>query len=257
MRSTLINLALIGAFAGADVSTIPSTITVPPTPRFTVRDVTSTSFDWAKFWSTMNSMMKPEPPYAPQDSWYCATNNWTDYFVPPMPTGAFYTDLVYYARSGIEKTCTKFHTDCSDLGKKEWCDYTTLAPTRFSSDLSSLGSACSSWSSVHSSGLKVLPTACPDSWNFYGGRWIGRDVWTNRSKIFAQCYEERYSHGQAQVSEPSSSTTQTSEVSQGSSATGQTSKVLQPTSSSKAERKAYIMGLTAVFPAILYMGMAI
>lgn len=217
MQPVIVKLAFIGFIAAADVTTTPSTISPPPTTSAATASETGTSassIDLASLWANINNITEPLPPYPPQDPWYCAKNNYTDYFVPPMPTGALYTNLVEYAGSIIAKTCTNKHTHpvCSDIGKKEWCDYTTVAPPQFSSQLSSLGSAAVSWSSVHSSGLEALPTQCPDSWHYYGGFYDGRDAWLNRSKIFAQCYEERY----------------------------HSSKVLQPTSSSGAARKGYL-----------------
>ncbi|KAJ3496232.1 hypothetical protein NLG97_g2807 [Lecanicillium saksenae] len=221
--STFIFLASTCLCHAADVSTTPSTITSPPSmPSSTSDGVTSaspTSSDTGNIWDSISSMMKPPPPYIPQDPWYCAKENYSAYFLPPTPTGALFTHMVGFAGSEIQKTCTTKFLSCSDLGLKEWCDYTTKAPASFSSALSSLGSAASSWSLAHSSGLAVLPTACPDSWAVYGAQFIGRDVWTNRSKNFAECYRERYG---------------SSPVSLGSSSTEVPSRVLQPTSSNGA-----------------------
>lgn len=134
-------------------------------------------------------------PTITRDPWQCATENITQYFDMPKPTGELLDALISYG-NGLYKTCT--FTDlaefksCTSPGQSRWCAFTTAAPSAVLPDYSAYGSKASSWWSVHSSAAISLASKCPVGWHETMMETPNGQTWLNDTLVFAGCYAEAH-----------------------------------------------------------------
>ncbi|KAL7629537.1 hypothetical protein AAE478_001058 [Parahypoxylon ruwenzoriense] len=133
-------------------------------------------------------------PTVTRDPWQCATENLTQYFDVPKPTGSLLTALDSYA-SELFKTCTAAGAaaqSCPFPEQSLWCSFGTAAPSTVLADYSSYGSVASSWWSARSSAAVFLAQDCASSWWKVMTNTPNGQVWLNETIIFAGCYSEAH-----------------------------------------------------------------
>lgn len=157
----------------------------------------------AAFMTTANAssamhitLMPRAEPTATKDPWQCATENITQYFDVPKPTGSLLTALQSYGDKLIE-TCTPTFSgtalpSCPFPPKSLWCGFTTAAPSAVLPAYSSYGSVASSWWSAHSSAASSVAQACPVSWSKVMTETPGGEAWLYDNIVFAECYAEAH-----------------------------------------------------------------
>lgn len=100
------------------------------------------------------------------DPWQCVTENLTQYFDVPKPTGSLLTAIESYADKLIE-SCTLTGADAIHgcfPEKEAWCDFSTAAPSTVLPDYSAYGSAASAWWAAHRANAVELAVDCPVGW---------------------------------------------------------------------------------------------
>jgi hypothetical protein len=130
-----------------------------------------------------------------QDHWECATEDMIQYFDMPKPTGALFNLLVLYGQVLTRRICSLTGPEslcCPRVENSEWCGFTTWAPSTMISEFSSHASKASSWSAAHSSGIAVLPTDCPNYWNYAKMRQVDGERWLNFTLAWAECYAREH-----------------------------------------------------------------
>lgn len=135
------------------------------------------------------------PPADLEDDWDCALMNIDEYFDPPKPTGALLTSMDEYEARIFTEACTLPKDEMADgcwLDKDQVCGFTTAINSKFSSELSSYGSAASSWWAAHSSNAVWLATKCPNQWMDSKFAFPAGDVWLNDTIMYAACHDEKY-----------------------------------------------------------------
>jgi hypothetical protein len=145
----------------------------------------------------MTLLPRAEPTIT-KDPWQCATENLTQYFDVPKPTGSMLTALLSYADKLYEScTLTELPTgtvlpQCPFPEQSRWCAFTTAAPKSVLSDYSAYGSAANSWWSAHSSNAVSVAQRCPNSWYQVMRMTPNGEIWLNDTIAFAGCYAEAH-----------------------------------------------------------------
>ncbi|KAI0005594.1 hypothetical protein F4779DRAFT_49148 [Xylariaceae sp. FL0662B] len=138
----------------------------------------------------MTAMLRSEPTsVVSSDPWECVTENVTQYFDVPKPTGSLLDAIVSYGDKLIEPcvaTATGIEVlDCSVTDTKEWCGFTTAAPSSILVDYSSYGSSVASFWEAKSETISVVSSTCPGWWARPGQ---GDHIWLNLTIAQAECY---------------------------------------------------------------------
>ncbi|KAK3297831.1 uncharacterized protein B0H64DRAFT_393181 [Chaetomium fimeti] len=137
------------------------------------------------------------------DPWQCITENITQYFDVPMPTGALSKAHESYAEE-LAAPCLATATrgrdmvSCLDSDPKSWCGLTTAAPASVLPDLSTYLSQVVSFWTANSETISILSTSCPVAWE----RQIPmiEHEWLKRVSAHASCYLEAHgAHPQTQT----------------------------------------------------------
>ena len=130
-----------------------------------------------------------ERPTVTIDPWQCLTQNLTEYFDVPRPTGAFYS-AVYSHGSELIKDCVAATkgVDCPFPESSDWCSLSTSIPASVLPAYSAYGSVASVWWKSHSSAVFTAAEMCPLGWfdamlSIPGGR-----AWMNLTRIYGGCY---------------------------------------------------------------------
>jgi hypothetical protein len=145
----------------------------------------------------MTLLPRAEPTIT-KDPWQCATENLTQYFDVPKPTGSLLTALLSYADKLYEScTITELPTgtvlpQCPFPEQSSWCAFTTAAPKSVLSEYSSYGSAANLWWSAHSSKAISVAHICPNSWYKVIRETPNGEIWLNDTIAFAGCYAKAH-----------------------------------------------------------------
>ncbi|KAI1474544.1 hypothetical protein F4774DRAFT_400154 [Daldinia eschscholtzii] len=136
--------------------------------------------------STATSTQRPDP-------WQCATQNLTQFFDVPKPTGALLKALDSYGDELI-KPCLSTATgldilSCTVSNTSQWCGFATAAPTSVITAYSSYGELVASWWSEKSSAAVSLSAECPNSWQRFGPI---EQAWFNQTLAHLKCYNEAH-----------------------------------------------------------------
>ncbi|KAI1800390.1 hypothetical protein F4811DRAFT_33712 [Daldinia bambusicola] len=201
MRAILLFNMLTGfAFDAVRVSAMYMT----PMPRQAATETT-----------TATSTQRPDP-------WQCATQNLTQFFDVPKPTGALLKALDSYGDE-LVKPCLATATgldvlSCSVTNTSQWCGFATAAPTSVRTAYSSYGKSVASWWSAKSSAAVSLSAECPNSWEHFGPI---DQAWFNQTVAHAKCYDKAH---------PSSTKTTSTSGPTAKPGTGATTSGPKPTS---------------------------
>jgi hypothetical protein len=143
-----------------------------------------------------------QPSYTP-DPWQCITENITQYFDVPMPTGALLKAHDSYAEV-LVAPCMATATSgpdmvlCLDSDPKSWCGFTTAAPASILSDFSTYLSQAVSFWTANSKTVAILSTSCPVAWTSRIP--MIEHEWFKRVAAHASCYLEAHgAHSQTQT----------------------------------------------------------
>ncbi|EPE35193.1 hypothetical protein GLAREA_10889 [Glarea lozoyensis ATCC 20868] len=174
-------------------------------------------------------------PTLSRDPWQCATENITQYFDVPMPTGNLLSALVSYGSTLIQTCSSSVIDDLNCFPSKEkWCAFTTAAPASVLPEYRAYGSAASAWWAAHSSKAVDLAVECPNSWFDASMRFAGGPTMLNETIIFAACYAEVVTTMSSSVSKTTFSASATPPVGvtrSGVTATSTPTATVQPTKS--------------------------
>ncbi|KAI9163904.1 hypothetical protein HJFPF1_05535 [Paramyrothecium foliicola] len=137
---------------------------------------------------------RAEPTLSPraEDPWTYVTENITQYFDVPKPTGAVLNALVNYGDE-LLKPCHSSAKNrvgqqaCSVSEMSQWCGFTKAAslPTSVFQGYAPYANAAASFWKARSSKVSTLSTACPDNWakpSFTDHSWL------NMTIAHAKCY---------------------------------------------------------------------
>jgi hypothetical protein len=128
-------------------------------------------------------------PTATIDAWQCYTENITQYFDFPRPTGTLLDAMTSYGKK-LYAPCTDAGTlffDCPFPGTS-LCGFATAAPSTVVPAYSSYASSAASWWSAKSASAVALATECPVSWYHAMNGVVGGDQWLNETIAYAGCY---------------------------------------------------------------------
>lgn len=168
---------------------------------------TSTT-DWV-FRITEMPGTEPTPTLMP-DPWQCVTENITQYFHVPKPSGVLLDALVSYGDKLLEPclaTATGLDVlSCAVSQSSEWCGFTTAAPATVLADYISYGSAAASFWRSNSETISIVASQCPVTWAKY--RFTGQAS-LNQTIAQAECYNMAHP-GNTTASSSSPSRTSTS-----------------------------------------------
>lgn len=132
----------------------------------------------------------PAPPEVSEDPWQCITENITHYFLDvPRPTGKLESGIDSYGGE-LVKTCYDTATGadlyyCSVTDPRQWCGFTTAAPTTLLSSYSTYASAVTSFWKENSASISKLATSCPVSWAKPDPN---KRIWLSIVSAHAQCF---------------------------------------------------------------------
>ncbi|KAH6851103.1 hypothetical protein B0I37DRAFT_373203 [Chaetomium sp. MPI-CAGE-AT-0009] len=137
------------------------------------------------------------------DPWQCITENITQYFDVPMPTGVLSEAHDSYAED-LAAPClatAKGGRDmvaCLDSDPKSWCGFTTAAPPNVLSDFSTYLSQAVSFWTANSETISILSTSCSVAWESQFP--MIQHEWLKRVAAHASCYLEAHgAHSQTQT----------------------------------------------------------
>jgi hypothetical protein len=166
-------------FAARNISLLHTSLTSWPNMKltiilafasvaFTQKYVGPTKVPLAAASSALHATIIPRAtPTISYDPWYCATEEFDQYFNPPKPTGALHTAIdsfassLYNACSGSNPTAL---LPCPNPEQSAWCGFTTVAPKSVLSDYQKYGSTASSWWFARSSEAVRFARDCPNGW---------------------------------------------------------------------------------------------
>ncbi|KAG7287824.1 hypothetical protein NEMBOFW57_007340 [Staphylotrichum longicolle] len=153
---------------------------------------------------TTRSTLSPDP-------WQCITENITQYFDVPKPTGNVLDAIGLYGDE-VVKDCKATATgrariSCTVSDSKSWCGFTTAAPADILSSYSTYVSEVVSFWTSKSSTMSILSTSCPVAWRRFSP---GESEWLKIATAHANCYLEAHSQTQAQIQTQTQTQTDTS-----------------------------------------------
>ncbi|KAM5437193.1 hypothetical protein MferCBS31731_005610 [Microsporum ferrugineum] len=137
----------------------------------------------------ITTILPNERPTVTIDPWECLTQNLTEYFDVPRPTGAFFS-AVHSHGSELIKDCVAATkpVECPFPESSDWCSLSTSIPASVLPAYSAYGSVASVWWKSHSSAAFSAAAECPLGWfdamlSIPGGR-----TWMNLTRIYGGCY---------------------------------------------------------------------
>ncbi|ORY65199.1 uncharacterized protein BCR38DRAFT_432118 [Pseudomassariella vexata] len=150
--------------------------------------------------STVHTIVAPTaPPMVTSEPWRCLTENATQYFQVPLPTGSLSAAIDSCADEVMKPCLSTVEPAQRFYGcfpeKEKWCGFTTAAPSAVLSDWSSLGSAASVWWEAHSSAAVSLAQRCPLRWYDASLGVLGGSTLLNETIIFAACHIDAQTTG--------------------------------------------------------------
>lgn len=133
------------------------------------------------------------PTDAPEDPWQCATEDISQHFDVPKPTGAVSSALASHGRQLRSEVCTLTgadELDCPFPDKARWCAITTALPASLAPAYLAYGSVASSWWAAHSAEAVVLAQDCPVGWYAAMMMTPNGPNWLNSTIIMAECHAD-------------------------------------------------------------------
>lgn len=123
------------------------------------------------------------------DPWQCVTENVTQYFNVPTPTGDLRTALVSYGEK-LLGPCLATATEidkllCSITDTTAWCGFATAAPSAVLADYSSYISLAASFWRAKSETISIVSSRCPLWWARPSE---GEHIWLNQIITHGKCY---------------------------------------------------------------------
>lgn len=127
---------------------------------------------------------QPQP-----DPWTCVTENITQYFDVPRPTGTLLDAILSYGDELIApcvSTATALDIlSCTVSETSAWCGFATAAPEPVLGDYSSYGSAAAQFWQAKSETISIIASECPVGWSKPG---LTEQAWLNQTIAHAECY---------------------------------------------------------------------
>ncbi len=140
------------------------------------------------------------------DPWQCITENITQYFDVPQPTGNVVDAIGSYAGE-VNKECLATavgyeRLSCVITDPKLWCGFTTAAPADVLSSYSTYVSEVVSFWTAKSSTMSILSTSCPVAW---GRPNMADKEWLRIATAHADCYLAAHLQAQTVTTAPTAS----------------------------------------------------
>ncbi|KAI4858573.1 hypothetical protein F4820DRAFT_442207 [Hypoxylon rubiginosum] len=163
--------------------------------------MTITEMPRAESTSTIATAVTPDP-------WQCVTENITQYFNVPKPTGSLLDALISYGDELLDPclaTATGLDAlSCSISETSAWCGFTTAAPSPVLPDYSSYGSAAASFWQAKSETISIIASDCPVGWSKPG---FSEHAWLDQTIAHGECYIAAHPGNNATIpgSEPTAS----------------------------------------------------
>ncbi|TPX16147.1 uncharacterized protein E0L32_004142 [Thyridium curvatum] len=129
------------------------------------------------------------------DPWECITENITQYFDPPKPSGSVLSEINSYGDKIIEPcmaTATgldQFYCTVSD--PQSWCGFSTAAPQAVMSSYLAFVSQAVSFYTEKSSKMSILSTSCASAWARFDP---AEREWVKIATAHASCYLANHSN---------------------------------------------------------------
>ncbi|KAK4040101.1 hypothetical protein C8A01DRAFT_35882 [Parachaetomium inaequale] len=172
-------LAALTAAAGVSARYLADSpaATITPDPLLAARQATPTTT-----MSVSRSTLTPDP-------WQCITENITQYFDVPKPTGNVFDAIASY-NNEVNKECLATAVgyekrSCTMSSPTSWCGFTTAAPADVLSSYSTYVSGVVSFWTAKSATMSILSTSCAVAW----GRFHEADhEWVRIATAHADCY---------------------------------------------------------------------
>jgi hypothetical protein len=169
--------------------------------------------------------------YASIDPWQCVTENITQHFDGPTPTGDVLTAINSYGHE-LAKPCMATATgldmlSCVVADSKAWCGFTTAAPSTVLSSYSTYVSSAVSFWTAKSATMSILSTSCAVAWALPDP---AQRAWLSIGSCHAQCYLQAH----PQTTTGSSSTSTPTSIS--ATPANLTTSSTAPTTTSKASK---------------------
>ena len=189
-------LAALTAAAGVSarfLADLPATIT--PDPLLAARQATPTTT-----MSVSRSTLMPDP-------WQCVTENITQYFDVPRPTGNVLDAIASY-NSEVNKECLATAVGyekraCTMSSPTSWCGFTTAAPVDVLSSYSTYISDVVSFWTAKSETMSILSTSCAVAWGKFHQ---GDHEWVRIATAHADCYLAAHPQTQTETEAPTATT---------------------------------------------------
>ena len=163
------------------------------------------------------SLLMPSATPTAADPWWCAIENYSEFFNPPQPTGALSSAIMSYGDKLVE-TCTAGNCPFPDATK--WCQFTATAPPTVLPAYTSYAQTASAWWANHSSSAVQHAQDCPQYWFNARFKYFGGLGWLNQTIIHGECIAGSSSGGNSSKitnsgGSQSSATSKTSPVRRG------------------------------------------
>ncbi|KAI8200223.1 hypothetical protein K4K54_008869 [Colletotrichum sp. SAR 10_86] len=181
----MMKLAVL-AILGASVAAVPdSTITLYARQATTVLPSSASM--------TSPPLTTLEPSSTLRDPWQCATQNLSQYFDVPKPSGTLSAAIDMYVDELVEP-CLETATgadlfNCRVTESSQLCGFTTFAsatPALITAFASYESAAASFWRS-NSASVSSLSVECASAWNHFGEL---KHAWLNQTIAYASCVLE-------------------------------------------------------------------
>ncbi|KAL2132065.1 hypothetical protein VTI74DRAFT_4267 [Chaetomium olivicolor] len=177
---TLRGFAALTAAGGVSARFLPDS---PPAtrlhPLLAARQETKTA-------SRPRSTLSPDP-------WQCVTENITQCFDVPMPTGTLFDAINSYASEQVAPCHATASgpgmVSCIESYPVSWCGFTTAVPSEVLSDYLTYASEAVSFRAAKSDSISVLSTSCPVAWKRYSP---ADHYWLRFVSGHANCYLEAH-----------------------------------------------------------------
>ena len=163
-----------------------------------------------------------------EDPWQCVTENITQFFDVPMPTGKLLEGINSFGDSVLAPCRTTATGDdslyCSFSDPQSWCGFSTAAATDLLVDYSTYVSQAVAFWTAKSAKISVLSTSCPVAWD---RPHPAAHEWLKIARAHAQCYLQ--THPQTgSVSQPTISSAVASQTQSETESQTQSQTQIQP-----------------------------
>ncbi|KAK2036423.1 hypothetical protein LZ31DRAFT_232640 [Colletotrichum somersetense] len=235
----MMKLAVL-AILGASVATVSaSTITVVAPGATTAPSLTSMSAP---------PLTMTEPSLTQRDPWQCATQNLSQYFDVPKPSGTLSKAIDMYVDELVEPCLeTATGTDlfnCRVTEPSQLCGFTTYAsatPALITAFASYESAAASFWRS-NSASVSSLSVECASAWGHFGEL---NHAWLNQTIAYASCVLDDLPPVSSTITTGSSSSGSGSTTATGTGVTGTASSATN-TAGLAGKRDMWMLASTGV-----------